>query len=240
MSDCKSKLAISSGGYVDYYDHHFCSRINTNEHWKRNNRMFPARAECFSSMQSAGVITAEYDTVKGMCDRLVGEELDERKLVVYTDELSHQGFGKELMTARDALKSNPHLLCSAYYAPSSGVAISLRELAVGNRMFLMKFTSDNDWRSNVNTTDAQTLLEITECPNHGWAVSKIPALMRKYRSPIFAIDYVYDNVACINRACDMNLAPGMRGCGLEEMLPAREAAACIEEAYWRLKSGSFC
>lgn len=233
----KSELAISSGGYIDYYDHHFCSRLSAREQWKRNNRVFPTRSEGFTAMQCAGVITVEFDTVQNMCVRKANEDI---LLVVYTDELSHQGFGKKLMYASLALNEYPDALCSVYYESVDKLAAeSLRELAVGDRLFLQKCVSENDWRSNVNTTSFETLLEITECPNHGWNVSKIPQLMCRYKSPIFAIDYVFDKDAGLLRACDMNLAPGMRGTGIEKMLPPKVAAELIERSYWDLLDGTF-
>lgn len=234
MTDEKH-LILKQRYYYDYYDHHFSSIYFAPENtpvWHRNSRDFPNRTECFNKLKEYGIPTPVWGIVRDMANS--------DKLVVYTDELSHQGFGKELLSAEDALEKYPDHLCSQYIyseafykarvaaggKPYGG--ISRRYLMIGEFGWVLEYRAESDWRSNVGNVDIDVLGPLSDWP----LVDKMIGMMREYKSPIFALDVV--PVSEAEWLCtDLNLAPGMAGCGINELVPAVQAAEQIKDFYYK-------
>jgi hypothetical protein len=227
------KLVIDHRGYAywDYYDHHFeLKHIHpTAPRWNRNCRTdFPSRRLGFSLMQQHGIPCVPNGLVKYVASRLTREEhyntqsID--RLVVYTDETMHQGLGKELLSPEQAIKEHPDCWCSVYMQFRQ-TAISHRRLCIGKRCFIVEYSSQSDWRSNHQTSDIRVLEEVertsAECD-----------LMKLYQTPILAIDSIPSAIGNTWLATDFNLAPGMRGSGIEDVVPAIEAANLIKEMFF--------
>lgn len=214
-------LALHSPGWLDYYDHWFDSRAPGIPTWNRNGRAFPTRREGFEQMQRAGIPTAPSGVVAALA-----RAHPDQQLVVYVDETQHQGLGKELLPAAEAARQHPERLASLYLPPDDGRVVSLRLLRVGARAFAIRYEGGADWRSN-HGTEAIDLIDSPLLAAHDGALE---ALMRQNRSPLLAIDLVPHQGHWY--ATDLNLAPGMRGTGLSDALPSRQAVEVIKEAFF--------
>lgn len=103
-------------------------------------------------------------------------------LVVYTDELAHCGEGKVLWKPGHAFEWPMSVFCSEY-VPDIGstdtVAVTYRELWVGNWRTTLRYASDSSWMSNV---DGDFRVE-----------DESVLLVRKQRQlmpyPMFSVDY---------------------------------------------------
>jgi hypothetical protein len=211
------KVAIWTGGlYIDYYDLWFEHRTlnQTAPVWNRNTRDFPSRREGFITMQEHGIPCVPNGLVKNM---IVD---DATFVVVYTDETMHQGLAKELLSAREAKNDHYDKWCSVFIRNSKGT-ISHRRLSIGCRTFLIEYQSNDSWRSNHQTNSIRVVDELTQQESER-------NLMHKHASPILAIDYVYDDKVWL--ATDFNLAPGMRGTGIEDVVNSRTAHKLIVDA----------
>lgn len=152
--------------------------------------------------------------------------------MAYTDLNAHVGEGKELWHI-NKWQSNPHMggterysdkwetFCSAYVDGPYGV--SWRRLQVGPHVFWIEYTSNSDWRSNCGEGDIE-LLEYKL--NEGYHPN--------IRLPLFAIDFVHGKKDMY--AVDFNIAPGIRGSGVEKVLKPDHAVQAIEEAYRHFKA----
>jgi hypothetical protein len=93
----------------------------------------------------------------------------------------------------------------------------------------LEYTSIEDWRSNCGDGDIQLFFrDKTELlSDHQYK----DLLIFKY--PLFAIDFVpVDNEIY---AVDFNIAPQVKGTGVEKVLTAKEAVDSIKKAYAKLK-----
>jgi len=145
-----------------------------------------------------------------------------KKLVVYTDQRAHCGEGKLLLDPEQALADYPECLASEYIGDCPG--ISWRLLQVGMHTFWIEYRNNDDWRSNYG--DFITFQIIGK--EQGWA--KHPERnITLFKLPLFAIDFALGDQLY---AVDFNVAPGIRGTGVEDLLPPREAADSIKAAYF--------
>ncbi|WPA89611.1 hypothetical protein MTATph1_CDS0124 [Moorella phage MTATph1] len=148
------------------------------------------------------------------------KELSQRpglvNVVVYTDEMAHCGEGKLMMPLARAIKQYPDNLATEYIPVSHNVnrGVSWRYLQIGSKYVWLKYESD-DWRSNFGNVKISILGIIGD------------GYHPKIRLPLFAIDFIPANHVY---AIDFNTAPQIRGTGIENILPAREAAEVIKRA----------
>ena len=189
----------------------------------------PDRREQFRIMKDAGFKIPPVGTFDDLIEKYEWDEGRIKFVVAYTDTLAHVGEGKELWGI-GKWKSNPHMgqgrrynekyatFCSAYVLGPRGV--SWRRLQVGRHVFWIEYTSEMDWRSNCGEGDIE-LLE-----------SKLNAGYHPHiRLPLFAIDFVHG--AKDMYAIDFNIAPGIRGSGVEKVLSSWDAVEAIETAVIR-------
>lgn len=224
-------LALAPYGWLDHYDHMMDRRAPGVPVWQRNTRDdFPTRREQLRVMGEAFHRRIEEgrpvgDVPRwGVGARELNVELwacpvrDHDKVVVYFDETMHQGEGKRL-----DLKCNvgPDECWADFIEPPPTGGESVRWLKVGRFEFALRYRSSGDWRSNVRTD----YIEVEELSLPAGACDLCDELMRRYRSPLLAIDFAVSSDGS-KWATDLNLAPGLRGSGVEDYLSGR---ACAEE-----------
>jgi hypothetical protein len=125
--------------------------------------------------------------------------------IIYTDESLHRGEGKIKISREEALKKYPDSYASIYLHRFGYNPTSTRFLCIGNRKFILHYTSLTDrWRSNYGHVVIQLLGEDKNPQN------KLPY-------PIYSLDYIYtsyfnrDGAKDTERAflIDFNIAPGI-------------------------------
>lgn len=194
--------------FRDYYDHYFdrdgfeLRRVTTDG---------PSRSEMFKLFKGSRIHTPRNGFVKDMPS-------DVKWMVVYQDESLHRGEGKLLMPAVEARQSYPELYCSEYLSfPKNEPTMSYkekyfgsswRELVIGNNYFFLHYINCDDWRSNVGDD-----IRIELNSEHR---GKRPKKDLHY--PLYAIDYVFDDQVGDFAAVDLNVAPGIGGSPVEEVL----------------------
>ena len=138
-------------------------------------------------------------------------------LVVYLDEMAHRGEGKIRLGFKEAQDAYPNRFASMYIHPPQDLAQSTRYLAVGDRAFWLWYESVDDWRSNCGDVRIAVLGE---------------EKAGRYPIPfaLYAIDFVPIGKQNARLAVDFNVAPGIRGTGVEERLSAQEAVEAIKRA----------
>ncbi len=156
-------------------------------------------------------------------------------VVAYTDEAAHCGEGKAVWN-KGRVNSNPHmgmpggdrfwkekqLYCSAFLGPYPQLAcyghkaVSLRHLQVGPHVFHLEYESSSSWMSNVGDGTCEVV-----------GVELDKGYHPKIRLPLFAVDFVLGREAY---AIDFNVAPGIRGSGVEKVLDGKDACRALEQA----------
>lgn len=210
--------------FHDYYD--FCFNPNGNREFRRMTTEGPLRREAFRLLEGVGIHTPRHGIVRDM-------SADVKWMVVYLDENSHRGEGKELVPASDARQRYPDLYCSEYLSLSTNkvgeewvrtlnepvlsykgknFGSSWRELVIGSRSFWLHYINCDDWRSNVGD-DIRIELDTER-------VRFRPKRDLKY--PLYAIDYVWDDTKGDFAAVDVNTAPGIGGSPVQNTFPARQ------------------
>lgn len=166
------------------------------------------------------------------------EQVTVRAVVAYDDEYAHCGAGKRAFQ-KWQLKSNPHmgmtggdrfwkenaLYCTAFvgdYIPDRGE--SLRRLQIGRHVFWITYTSSESWMSNSGDGACEVV-------GQEWDAGYHPVI----RLPLWAADFVWGNRGLY--AVDFNTAPGIKGTGVERLLPPDRAVATLEEALNELEPG---
>jgi hypothetical protein len=227
-------LALSPYAWVDYYDFWLDKRAPGVPVWERNTRAdFPPRREQFRVLDEAlsrhlvGDVCVPPWGVgdAGGCGYGARTAPDTR-VVVYFDETMHQGEGKRLDVRRNV---GPDECWAEFVDPPGGCGQSVRWLKVGHYEFVLRYVSTGDWRSNVRTDS----IEVEELALPKGAGALCDELQRRYRSPLIAVDLAVAEDGSI-WATDLNLAPGLRGTGVQDYLPARACADEIRRFYYEV------
>jgi len=213
--------------FVDYYDH--C--LATGEPvFERMTTGGPSKREQLKLLDAAGFLTPPHGLVGEVMDSWwEAEQRRVRAVVAYTDETLHCGEGKRVYL-RHHLRSNPHmgmpggdrywreneLYCTAFVGcplEAGYGASSVRRLQVGRHVFWVEYRSTESWMSNVGDGDCFVIGAEFGAGYH-------PHI----DLPLFAVDFVLGREMY---AVDFNTAPGIRGSGVEKLLPAPAAADAI-------------
>ncbi|MBA54318.1 MAG: hypothetical protein CMK89_07675 [Pseudomonadales bacterium] len=212
--------------FHDYYDHWFAGSWQKPDiEFSRNTTDGLLRPVMFQRMEAWGLKLPRHGIVKHLHPKLIAEAPVEEanlvkewartlcEVVVYTDTSAHAGEGKFKVSLSDALGNYPDHFASEHIpALANGCGQSLRYLRIGSRQFWLRYTSANDWRSNCGDVTIEVLCE--EKP-------KTPAeqLLDKVNHPLFAVDFVRGRELY---AVDFNIAPGLKGSGIEEHISSQE------------------
>jgi PAS domain S-box-containing protein len=226
-------LAIDPYPWLDYYDHCFERAGAGVPVWRRNTRpdFPPRRAQLLTLAETlpahgAPARVPPFGVAGGQT--LGGPPpAPTDEVVAYENESLHQGRGRYRARLADVPSGT---LWVAFVSPPGGKGESVRWLRVGARAFALRYRSDEDWRSNVGTTSL--VVEAVTLPPAVYALTE--ELMRRAKSPLLAVDCAVDGAGGL-WATDLNWAPGLRGSGVEEYLPARACADEIKRAFFRLR-----
>lgn len=217
--------------FVDYYDHWFDLE---GIEFKRYSRSGMDRFAMFRFMEKLRINTPDYGTVREIHEQnqrktKAGREAScWQKVVVHLDVNAHRGEGKVLMSIDEAYETYPDKFCVGFIHPTAFMPCTIRYLRVGNRFFWLEYTSNDPWRSNCGS---EINIKITR---HG-TIDEFNYV--NLDEPLFAIDLVdgrMNKYITGSWAIDYNIAPQIRGTGVEEILSAKDCADEIKQKYVHL------
>ena len=200
---------LLNSDYLDFYDHEFCSR-----HVPKIDRVFERIADSPRNMPKL----EQFELIKrfqlarevpeyGKPADLIGKLEPHYYVVVYHDQLSHRGEGKELMKLERALAEFPDSLCSEFIGFPGKSVWSIRHLQIGWSAFKLRYTGisngeESVWRSNY-----------ADEVNIEYLGTAMPfRMLDNVKYPLFAVDSV------MGYGVDFNTAPQIRGTPLEDIL----------------------
>lgn len=211
--------------FRDYYDHWFTGSWEKPCHaFNRNTTDGMDRPAMLTFMGEIGLVVPLHGLVKDLYPLLIAKnaagdpitiEMYSKSIqdvVVYTDIHAHAGNGKIRVSLYDAMRLYPDHYASEYIpALPTGLGQSLRYLRIGTRQFWLRYTSHDDWRSNCGDVSIEVLCE--EKPRlPGTFKDKIP-------HPLYAVDFIMGKALY---AIDFNIAPGLKGSGIEHFIKSHE------------------
>ena len=194
--------------FTDFYDAWFDSgECSENDIIFRRCRSSEySRGQVFKYLKSIGCKVVRH----GSCEEM---GLTSKQLVVYTEPRKHNGGGKVLMDASEAMLSLPNYLCSEYHGDRVGY--SIRYLQLGEFWFKIEFISKDDWRSNCGSNTEMRVID------SGYGMHKI------IKEPIFAVDFVQTKNGLY--ATDFNIAPKADISYLGDMVRPMDIANSIKK-----------
>ncbi|MAA93754.1 MAG: hypothetical protein CML22_07185 [Rheinheimera sp.] len=211
--------------FRDYYDHVFAgSWQEADATYERVSTSGLARPEMLSMMESINLKVPLHGTVTELREKLLGQlsYLGSSRLVddymrelmhvvVYLEPNAHRGEGKIKLSLTEAMQRYPGHYATQFIPANGGrLGESLRYLRVGRRQFWLRYSSKDDWRSNVGDVNIEFLCEERPKSNED---------MMRLSEPLLAVDFVKaDGLYAI----DYNIAPGLSGTGLEKVLTSSD------------------
>ncbi len=207
--------------FSDYYDHQF--RLDGPE-FRRVSTEGPDRKEQFDILRNMGLKVIPHGQIREIADLWWDDEEQWiRHIVVYNDLMSHCGEGKEMchihrfkwdgcISRLDYIEKCQSLFCSAYCNHMPGV--SWRMLQVGPHRFWMEYRSVEDWRSNCGDGSIELFWADMDAGTH-----------KGLDLPLFAVDFALGKKGIY--AIDLNVAPGIRGTGVEKYLSPKAMVETI-------------
>lgn len=209
--------------FTDYYDHWFDS--SAKQTFRRYSTDGLDRFGQLDLMERNGLRVPPWGSVRRLVNdpgrygapeaKLPKLSKNAKSLVVYTDPKAHCGEGKVLLSIDEAMARHPDCLATEYIADCPG--LSWRYLQIGIHGFWLECRSDTDWRSNYGDGSWQVIGR-----QEGWGPP--PFVVKR---PLYAIDFVIGDRLY---AVDYNVSPGVRGTGVERLLPPKHAAESIAKA----------
>lgn len=228
------KVALQSS-FLDYYDHAFDPVEAGTALFSRVSTGGPAKLAQFKILTALGWRTPRvglvYDLAMGL-----GQQTPAQGIVVYTDERAHQGNGKILLPAQEALNNFATHSGAEYigHFDSAGARhpLSHRYLYLGDYVYRFTYesTTPEEWRSNCGTVvivfeGLVGAMSGGKTDAHGFRP------VRWDGAPLYAVDVV--RAEGLAYAVDLNVAPQLRGTGIEGDLDA--AAIYREITHWMEK-----
>jgi hypothetical protein len=221
LSEKPPKVRLISD-FHDYYDHWF-DEFNAELVFERLSTGGMSRPQMLAYLKSLGLRVPFFGRVRDVYEYVLRGFKEIPRIdtifamVVHLDEKAHRGEGKVMLSLRDALEKYPDCFAVEYIpARPDGLGLSWRYLQVGDKIFWLEYFSRDDWRSNCGDVEVRVLSRERDGYNN------------KIRYPLYAVDFI--PAAGKLYAIDFNIAPGIKGTGVEELLPAREAAEAIKKA----------
>lgn len=214
--------------FIDYYDHHF-DGYTSEMVFERKSTGGMRRQEMLEYLKSLKLNVPLFGKPAEICNQLrqrynMPDDVVDfpQYVVIHLDETAHCGEGKIRLPLNDALKSYPdHLAVEYIFALPSGLGQSWRYLQIGDKKFWLRYTSKNDWRSNYGDVE----IEMVYREEDGYHP--------EIDAPLFAIDFIVAQGEFY--AIDFNIAPGIKGTGIENTLHGREVVEAIKWAIKRRK-----
>lgn len=212
--------------FIDYYDHHFCSRLTCNVIFKRLSTNSLSRLAMFKLLHDAKMPVPMHGPIEAFAHTPSGFTNNDL-FVVYFDEYGHRGEGKQVMPLAIARELYPNRLASKFVGEFGPPSISYRFLRIGSRGWLLKYTSDHPWASNCGNVTIEIVRELGDTS------------YQRLRFPLYAVDMVEVPPESLwwgprrrphPYFVDLNLSPQIKGTGIEAKLKASEAVRLITEA----------
>lgn len=221
------KIKIKSD-FRDYYDHAFCGSYEKPDAvFQRQSKGGMSRSAMFAAFELAGLLTPRHGMVRDLVPALKAEYANYPKalwqmmqVVVHIDEQAHAGEGKLALPYEEALSRYPKQFAVEFLPTVAGMgAVSYRCLRIGLRIFVLRYTSMNDWRSNCGETHIEYLGSTGEIDPETTLFFDL--------SPMIAIDYV--QLGPVFYALDLNIVPGLKGTGIEKAMPPAAVFETVSE-----------
>lgn len=224
------KLALKSD-FWDYYDCWF----DTNPcsfSLERNSKGGMGRLAQLDYMKSLGYVTPPYGKVEDIYKRVSSFDehyASQMEVVVYLCPSLHRGDGKVKMSLKDALVKCPLDLASVFIRSESknNRSCSWRMLQVGDIQIGLEYTS-SDWRSNCGDDVQITVLDIEKGKFH-----------ERIHLPIFAIDMIPCFSGDMEYVVDFNIAPQIKGTGVEALIEGKEIVEAIKRTYKAMRGDPY-
>lgn len=213
------KLVLKTDFY-DYYDHWFDKVYYPEEKYRdflRYSRSGMNRIEMLRYLDLKGYNTPEHGLVKDL--NLNNDE----KVVVYLDINSHRGMDKVLCSYKHAKDCYPMNYASKYLKVNDeDKGSSYRALRIGNKSFTLYYES-NEWMSNHGPDINISILydEIINIDN---------LYMDR---PLLAVDFILPKTSNKLYAIDLNISPGLRHTGIEDILSSKRVFELIRDNYMK-------
>jgi hypothetical protein len=195
--------------FPDYYDHHFEARLGMPGEicFRRFTTDGEPRDGMWRTLERMGFAVPIWGTLFDLRSKLSDRDM----VVVHFNPHAHRGEGKQLLSFGSAKATYQGTTLAQRFVGTGGK--SRRWLKIGSECWELRYTS-NDWRSNVGDVTVEVVGErVAFCDD--------PALI--------AVDLVEGDGDALY-AVDLNIAPGMRGTGLEDVLKPARVAALIKES----------
>lgn len=212
--------------FCEAYDYHF---NNNGPIFRRVTTDGLNKPDQFTFLLNAGFSVPPHGLVEDVRNQWWGQEgIWVDNVVAYDDLNAHCGEGKTLLTRQTfhnlggrqdtgrELYRLCKLFCSAYLGKYTHVrpSVSWRLLKIGPHTFWLEYRSFDDWRSNCGDVDIQVIdVKLNEGPHS------------TIKLPLFAIDFVIGKEMW---AVDFNIAPGIRGTGVERYLSGKQIADALQ------------
>jgi hypothetical protein len=231
--------------FRDYWDH-ACDADGVE--FRRMTTEGPTRREALSFLEAHGVPVPMHGLVKHVIPKVLDKyrhvgPMELRKallahyvhLVVYQDEMAHRGEGKSLEPCTmGTFERNGEMYCTVH--EPSRYPVSFRYLHVGRRRFWLCY------RNRVVGVPWQSNGDISVGPSQGVTISVLGEVLNesdpfdiKAAAVLYAIDFVPSEGGLL--AVDYNIAPGMKGTGIEEILQPNAIYKLIAEAVEQKQMG---
>lgn len=204
----------------------------------------PAKREQLRLLEAAGFLVPPHGPVADVLGSWwEAEQKWVKAVVAYTDEMAHCGEGKEVWWKQcpalnmqpkmgydpqnERARRNLEVYCSAFVGAHPQLiaglqpAVSIRRLQIGRHVFWVEYRSTESWMSNVGDGTCEVIGVEMDAGYHPHV-----------RRPLFAVDFVLGREMY---AVDLNYGPGVRGSGVEHLLPAPDAVRAIED--WHKEFG---
>lgn len=207
-------IALKSD-FRDYYDHWFLNAHFHNDYklaFTRNMDQGLSRPLMFDFMsKELNLRVPQYGKISQLQSLI-----DPNEYVVLHENLRiHVGEGKKLIRFKQIASTDDFVV---KYIDPSEENTSYRYLRIGKKHFWFKYTSENDWRSNVGD------VVIKRIRNSMATLVNFDVV----KHPLYAIDFVKDKNGKMY-ALDFNESPGLKGTGIEEILKPKEVYNLICE-----------
>lgn len=199
--------------YNDYYDYQFA---NGDKIWQRCMTDGPDRIGILNTLKYLDLTVPRYGT----------DTYHYQDAVVHKNINSHCGEDKVYVFLNRATIIEPTDFLVEFIKPDEK-ATSYRYLSLGKYGWWLKYSSDDEWRSNVGNVKIDHIpcpipYGTTEYGNMINAFSKLDKIL-----PIFAIDFVLSSGKLY--AVDLNMSPGSRFTNVDRSAHPKKLADGIKE-----------
>ena len=204
------KLKLVSD-FRDYYDHWF---DREGQEFRRITTEGPTRYQMFDLLRKAGFSTPPLFKLGKDLDKCIHFTKD-LNVVVYLKPIGHRGEDKIFLSLDEAIEAHPGKWASLFVGER---ARSFRWLYIGFYEIILEYKSDDFYRSNVGDVSIEIL-----------NVHKVKARIGFTKSlpPLCAVDGTNDEG--LYKAFDLNIAPGIEGSGVENVISAEDLANSLKE-----------